>query len=130
MTMVNQNLKVFWLKLLVNLFTNAEKVLLTKSNIDYKNPKKDEIIENFTLKNLDTLKDTKNLNIQTKSLILAPFNSSFGNGKFLNSNLKIENEAMRFCGKAKELNRNYELNNNDEIDNGILINPAKNGIFR
>lgn len=30
---------------------------------------------------------------------------------------------MRFYGKAKELNRNYELNNNGEIDNGIIISP-------
>lgn len=111
----------------MNLFTNAEKVLLTKSSIDYKNAKKDEITENFTLKNLDTMKDTKNLNIHTKSLILAPFNSSFGNDVFLNSAIKIENDAVRFCGKAKELNRNYELNNNYEIDNGVLINPPKKG---
>ena len=111
----------------MNLFTNAEKILLTKSNIDYKNAKRDEIIENFTLKNLDTLKDSQNLNIKAKSLILAPFNSSFGNDTFLNLNLNIENEAIKFCGKAKELNRNYELNNNGEIDNGILINPVKKG---
>ena len=112
----------------MNLFTNAEKILLTKSNIDYKNAKKEEIIENFTIKNLDTLKDSKNLNIKTKSLILAPFNSSFGDDIFLNSNIIIKNQAIKYNGKAKELNRNYELNNNGEIDNGILINPVKKGI--
>ena len=74
-------------------------------------------MENFTLKNLDTLKDSKNLNIKTKSLILAPFNSSVGDDKFLNSNLITQNDAIKFWWKAKDLNRNYELNNNFEIDN-------------
>jgi hypothetical protein len=111
----------------VNLFTNAEKILLSKSNVDYKNANKEEINENFTLRNLDTQKDTENQNINTKSLILAPFNSSIRNDNdFLCKDVLIANEAMRFRGKAKDGNRNYELNNNGEIDNGILINPMAN----
>ncbi len=108
----------------MNLFTVAEKILLSKSNVDYKNGNKEDLIENFTLKNLDTQKDLENQNINTKSLILAPFNSSFKreNG-LLHKDLKIENQAMKLCARAKEANRNYELNNNGEIDNGILINP-------
>jgi len=42
--------------------------------------------------------------------------------------LKIENNAVKFSGKVKELNRNYELNNNGEIDNGIII-PLKSKNF-
>jgi hypothetical protein len=106
------------------LFTAAEKILLAKFNIDYRNANRDDIIENFTLKNLDTLQETENQNVNTKSNILAPFNSSIKNKEdFLNSELKIENDVMKFYGKAKELNRNYELNNNGEIDNGIIISP-------
>ena len=115
---------------LVNLFTNAEKILLSKSNIDYKNANREDLNENFTLKNLDTQKESENQNINTKSLILAPFNSSLKREEnFLNSEILIENECARFCGKAKESNRNYELNNNGEIDNGILINPQNGKIF-
>ena len=41
-----------------------------------------------------------------------------------NFNLEIEvkNGIMKFHGKVKEFNMNYELNNNEEIDNGMLIN--------
>ena len=39
-----------------------------------------------------------------------------------NSELKMENDIIKFCGKVKEFNINYELNNNEEIDNGMLIN--------
>ncbi len=111
----------------MNLFTNAEKILLSKSNVDYKNANKDDLNENFTLRNLDTQKDAENQNINTKSLILAPFNSSIKReDDFLVKELIVDNEAVRFRGKAKEANRNYELNNNGEIDNGILINPQNN----
>lgn len=87
------------------------------------------MIENFSRRNLDTLLEQENLNINTKSIILAPFNSSFQNSKLSSANssmasLKVENNAIKFCGKVKELNRNYELNNNGEIDNGIII-PQK-----
>lgn len=109
---------------LVILFTNAEKILLSKTNIDYRIANKDDIMENFTLKNLDTFQETENQNIVTKSLILAPFNSTLKKNENwkLASDLKIENDVMKICGKVKDANRNYELNNNGEIDNGFLIN--------
>lgn len=114
----------------LNLFANAERILLSKFNIDYRSAPKDDLIENFTLKNLDTNQESENQNVGTKSYILAPFNSSLKGSvatdtslAWLNQNLKIENDVLKFVGKAKEANRNYELNNNGEIDNGILINP-------
>ncbi len=112
----------------MNLFTNAERILLSKSNIDFRTANKEDLIENFTLRNLDTLQEVEQQNVHTKSVILAPFSSSIKNEEleeefFLVSELKIENEVVKLIGKAKEANRNYELNNNGEIDNGILINP-------
>jgi hypothetical protein len=108
----------------VNLFTGAEKILLAKFNIDYRHANKDDIIENFTLRNIDTLQETENQNLNTKSNILAPFNSSIRDEEdFMNKELKVLNDVLKFCGKVKELNRNYELNNNGEIDNGIIISP-------
>ena len=49
----------------MNLFTNAERILLSKTNIDYLNANKDDLIEIFTIKNLDTLQETENQNINT-----------------------------------------------------------------
>jgi len=84
------------------------------------------LIENFTLKNLDSLRDTENQNVGTKSYILAPFNSSLKKSEgFLSQEIGIENDVIKIIGKAKEANRLYELNNNGEIDNGILINQPE-----
>ena len=158
-----------------HLFTNAESILLAKTHIDYRKAPKKDLAENFTIKNLYTIEDKKNnKNIETKSIILAPYNSmltdseeeeeeeddddkkkeakknkSKNNKNKLESiedlkikainyynqstnpydildnfNLEIEvkNGIIKFHGKVKEFNMNYELNNNEEIDNGMLIN--------
>ena len=39
-----------------------------------------------------------------------------------NLELKVKNGIIKFHGKVKEFNMNFELNNNEEIDNGMLIN--------
>ena len=90
------------------------------------------MIEYFDLRNLDTFEDNENKNIHSKSLILAPFNSSmtYDNIKdndydYNNKSLIIKNNVIKFSAKVKELNRNYELNNNGEIDNGIVISIEK-----
>ena len=82
-----------------NLFTNAEYILLAKSNVDYRNIAfKDDMIENFNIRNLDTLEEN-------------------------NPDLKILNGVIKYVAKVRDLNRNYELNNNQEIDNGVVITP-------
>lgn len=119
-----------------NLFTNTEYILLAKSNVDYRDiSNKDDMIEIFDIKNLDTNDENQNKNIKTKSFILAPFNSSIDDeeeGNCIshdisldcnNSDLKIQNGLIKFNNKVKDLNRNYELNNNQEIDNGVVISP-------
>ena len=119
-----------------NLFTNAEYILLAKSNVDYRDiSNKDDMIEIFDIKNLDTNDENKNKNVKTKSFILAPFNSSMEEDSdgniissddsldFCNKDLKIRNGLIKFNNKVKELNRIYELNNNKEIDNGVVISP-------
>jgi hypothetical protein len=112
----------------VNLFTPAEKILLAKSNINYKNPQKDEMIEHFTLKNLDTQQETEGQNVNTRSQILAPFNSSAIQSDFIDTlEVKPEADIFKFLGKAKEANRKYELDNNCDIDNGIIISKVKKG---
>ena len=131
-----------------NLFTNAEYVLLAKSNVDYRNiANKEDMIENFDIRNLDTADENINKNAHTKSFILAPFNTSMTdeennsfpkynsnsfNNKleknkeitdFNNPDLKILNGVIKYVARVKDLNRNYELNNNQEIDNGVVILP-------
>ena len=117
-----------------NLFTNAEHILLAKSNVDYSDMNnKENMVENFNIKNLDSEEENLNINIKTKSIILAPFNSSISNedgeenstikeeNDFNNKDLIIRNGIIKFSPKARDLNRNYELDNNQEIDNGIII---------
>jgi MAP/microtubule affinity-regulating kinase len=119
-----------------NLFTNAEYILLAKSNVDYRDiSNKDDMIEIFDIKNLDTNDENRNKNVKTKSFILAPFNSSMEEDNdgvnaninesldFYDSDLQIQNGLIKFNNKVKDLNRNYELNNNKEIDNGVVISP-------
>ena len=129
--MIDVDLNLFMTK---NLFTKAENILLANSNVDYSDIKnKENMVENFSIKNLDTEEKNENINILTKSIILAPFNSSISiekNVKNLNTkenldsnnpDLIVRNGIIKFNPKAKDLNRNYELNNNQEIDNGIII---------
>ena len=112
----------------LSLFTKAEMILLSKNNVDYRNCSKEEMIENFTLKNLDSKKINENKNNLTKSFIFAPFNSSYMNDELkithLEEKLSIENNIILFDEKINILNRQYELNNNGEIDHGVLINRS------
>ena len=108
----------------VVLFTKAERTLLDK------NGKND--FELFDVKNLNTGENEMFLkNNRTKSVILAPFNSSVDDGDSMshelydanNKRIRLENNVLKFAVKVKEINYNYELNNNGEIDNGIIISP-------
>ena len=126
-----------------HLFSKAEKDTLSKTYIDYRKSKIDDLVENFTLSNL--FNDKKNTdieynNIESKSSLLAPFNSlnyEFFNithgdknknskkdifDDFNNKKIILEKDLMVYSNKAKELNFQYELNNNKEVDNGVLIN--------
>ena len=43
-----------------------------------------------------------------------------------NENINLENEIISFNNKVKKYNMLYELNNNNEVDNGMLINTKIN----
>ncbi|MCQ2819024.1 MAG: protein kinase, partial [archaeon] len=114
-----------------HLFTNAEMLLLKKTHIDYRKAKVEDLGENFSIKNLYTADDYNHINNNTKSFILAPYNTMIGvndydncsDGEMLGlEDLEIMNGVIKYCGKVREYNINYELNNNEEIDNGVLIN--------
>ena len=122
-----------------SLFTKAELILLSKNSVDYRNCSNEDIIENFTLQNLDTNKFNENKNIKTRSFIFAPFNTSFNFNDNINNNnsdiksiiadnledgVSIQNNIILFDQDTNALNRQYELNNNIEIDHGVIINNS------
>lgn len=64
-------------------------------------------------------------NASTKSVILAPFNSTrshiddnFHMRKSI-QDLLIDKKNIKFAAKVKEIDRQYEANNNAELDNGV-----------
>jgi serine/threonine protein kinase len=104
----------------LNIFTNAEKGLLSKYDVNYLSSPKEELIEVFTISNLQT-KEEKEEKGATKSDILAPYNSiALHNTTDIYHELKIENNICRFNFRAQLSNIKYELSNNQEFDNGII----------
>lgn len=84
----------------------------------------------FTEHNLDTKTNVSALlkNASTKSIILAPFNSTVSE---LPEQFKWPEEVKRmilpkrvlkFAPKVKDLDRQYEHNNNADLDNGVYNN--------
>ena len=123
-----------------HLFTKAEMIMLSKTYIDYRKANMEDIQENFTISNLrrDKNINNNNKNITTKSFILTPYSSLIEDDEsepqfneselddFNNENINIEHDLISFSNKVKEFNMLYELNNNNEVDNGMLINSKVN----
>ncbi len=123
-----------------HLFTKAEMIMLSKTYIDYRNGLIEDLKENFTISNLIIEKNNKKgenkiKNITTKSSLLAPYNTLIQDNESIleeesqdsfddlnNPNINLENDIIIYNNKVKEYNLNYELNNNGECDNGMLIN--------
>jgi len=110
----------------VELFAGAEKKLYAKSDINYLNAEIDHIPENFTLKNLETKNDMLNKNVNSKSNIFAPFNSSIKDSMEEDYlfDISYNNVYMKFIGKVKEANHQYELDFNEDVDGGNLIKKS------
>ena len=130
-----------------HLFTNAESILLAKTHIDYRKAPKKDLAENFTLKNLYTIEDKKNnKNIETKSIILAPYNSMITDTEEEeeeDEDEKIKEEKKK--KKEKQKNKiesiediklkalsyyNQSTNPYDILDNFNLSIKVKNGIIK
>lgn len=62
-------------------------------------------------------------NVSSKSIILAPFNSTKSNcsemHESMNRNMYEKNDVMKFQARVRDVDRQYELNNNCEVDNGV-----------
>lgn len=55
----------------------------------------------------------------TKSIILAPFNTTVNELNFENSKCSIGEGQLLIEDKVKEVDWQYHLNNNGELDNGV-----------
>ena len=115
-------------------------IMLSKTYIDYRNGLIEDLKEHFTISNLKIEKnnqkgENKVKNITTKSSLLAPYNTLIQDNDSImdyeiqdpfddlsNPNINLENDIIIYNNKVKEYNLNYELNNNGECDNGMLIN--------
>lgn len=92
----------------------------------------------FTEHALDSTQNALLKNCTTKSMILAPFNSTRshlpqnelsqqqdaeGEPIFppldIDENMIIDRKAIKFAARVKDINRQYEMNNNCELDNGV-----------
>ena len=117
----------------LNLFTEAEKILMSKFDVNYLNSDKSELIENFTIKNIEEEDiDSKKTNGNTKSIIFAPYNSYIeteeNNNKIkvtfeedeIYKEIKIMNDICKFGWRAQQGNIQYELSNNGDFDNGLI----------
>ena len=130
-----------------HLFTKAEINILSKTYVDYRKDENENLKESFTISNLfidsedNFKKKNLNKNVETKSSILAPFNSVdksniedglYNEGLIMddcnNKKIRIENDIIKVGNKVKEFDMLYELNNNCEVDNGIIINSQTNTI--
>ena len=120
-----------------HLFTKAEIIMLSKTYIDYRKAKIEDMTENFTISNLKKEKEVKTLkNDTSKSFILTPYNSILEDDTVKldindfddmnNSKINLENDIISYNNKVKEYNMFYELNNNNEVDNGMLKNSKIN----
>jgi len=128
----------------LDVFSPEEKEIVKKEFI-YNNPKvpnRSEKINHevepwdcFTELNLDSVNQTLR-NESEKSVILAPFNSSYSNFdeeefKGMEASLIIhrhfddqaaledKKQMIRFAARCRDQDRQYEINNNGELDNGV-----------
>ena len=117
----------------IKFFSESEKYLLGKYNICYLNNTTEDLIENFEKDDLITSLETDEKKGNTKSIILAPyntgisfFNDSYDSNKEIYKEIKIENNICKYKGEAQISNMKYEMSNNDEFDNGIIKTRKSN----
>jgi hypothetical protein len=84
----------------------------------------------FTEHLLDSTQNSIFKNCETKSVILAPFNSTKSNlnpdGEHpafeLTDSIKEliqDRRIIKFCARVRDIDRQYEINNNADLDNGV-----------
>lgn len=113
---------------------------MKRLTVDYRITPKDECVEHFTLKNLDSMCIVDRNNASTKSNILAPFCTSYKendtekdasspipsklnsnkSNPFVFSEIKTNNNYIHYAPCVIDANREYELQNKENQDKGFL----------
>ena len=116
--------------ILVRLFTEEE-VSDLKREFDFRERLNDSSISDssvFTVHNLETENsDTEEL---SKSVVLAPYNTNESDEEeeeeFIDSiePMIMSKRTIKFASKIREVNRQYEKDNNSNINNGIYLQAA------
>ena len=88
-----------------------------------KNRNEEDPIDCFTEHNLDSINNTIK-NCSEKSIILAPFNSTQSEDfdtlkRRIKPMLCDKHDVMRLNRLCREVDRQYEFNNNGQLDNGV-----------
>lgn len=95
----------------------------------------DEPWDVFTELNLDSMNQTMR-NASSKSVILAPFNSTMSDlSGFFRTVMKMakmeeKRNMIKFAARCRDQDRQYEINNNAELDNGVyhkFVYSSKDG---
>jgi hypothetical protein len=107
----------------VEIFTEAEKEIV-RTEFRYERRRHDGDSQTlFTEQNIDSTQNDLTKNVTTKSVILAPFNSTKSHISDLHSSvedaLQDRKDKLRFAAKVRDIDRQYEKNNNCELDNGV-----------
>ena len=122
----------------MTLFTDSEKEIM-RNEFTYNDTRRlnrnNEGDDLFTEHNLESTQNALLKNVSTKSVILAPFNSTVSHvsseepqsrplakkNEALHSSTDMfrKGEVLKFNARVREADRQYEQNNNCELDNGV-----------
>ena len=134
-----------WLKNMdptVQLFTEEERRMIKKEytyndGSRYNRNENEEPVDCFTQHNLESQYSTLK-NHDSKSIILAPFNSTMSEQSperisvqrsSVMALMETKQRILRFSKKCREIDRQYEFNNNGQLDNGVYHKVVPNNSF-
>ena len=121
----------------ISIFNDQEKLFIMKEytyDISWQQAWADdeeEAADCFTEVDLETFHNSDwEKNASTKSIILAPFNSTKSHvssfSAIVKNNIFSKHEIMKFKAKVREIDWKYEDNNNSKLDNGVYNKFANN----
>ena len=121
----------------LDLFNDTEREMI-KKEYTYNDPSRfnrnenEDPIDCFTEHNIDSVYNTLK-NCSEKSIILAPFNSTQSGDietfkKQIQPMMLEKQQVLRLSRLCREIDRQYEFNNNGQLDNGVYHKQANNSM--
>eukprot|EP00826_Nyctotherus_ovalis_P001170 TRINITY_DN10153_c0_g2_i8.p1 TRINITY_DN10153_c0_g2~~TRINITY_DN10153_c0_g2_i8.p1 ORF type:complete len:251 (+),score=64.79 TRINITY_DN10153_c0_g2_i8:73-825(+) len=106
----------------VKLFTDSEKESLKSDFANARKTFRNQPLlptesDWFVEQNIDVSSSELTRNVTARSLVLAPFNTTERNSG--RAEEICDRRVIKFGAKVKEIDRQYEKNNNCEVDNGV-----------